>query len=104
MAMKKVAMGSYISQQMRQNVMKEAKFLKKLRNPNLIKIYLSFFEQSKHGCWYFCILMEHAEQGDLLHRLIVPAKQNKLKRFIPEDIIWKVCKEVCTGLSHLHKK
>jgi len=41
--------------------MKEAKFLKKLRNPNLIKIYLSFFEQSKSGNWYFCILMEHAE-------------------------------------------
>ena len=103
MAMKKVAMGSYISQQMRQSVMKEARFLKKLRNQNLIKMYLSFFEQSKHGHWYFCILMEHAEQGDLLHRLILPAKQNNMKR-IPEDIIWRVCKEVCTGLAHLHKK
>ena len=46
--------------------MKEAKFLKNLSNPNLIKLYFSFFEQNERGNWYFCILMEFAEQGDLL--------------------------------------
>jgi len=61
MAMKKVYMGNYISTQQRANVMKEAKFLKNLSNPNLIQLYLSFFEQNDRGNWYFCILMEFAE-------------------------------------------
>ena len=59
--MKKVYMGSYISTQMRQNVVKEAKFLKQLHNPNIIEHYLSFFEQNDRGNWYFIILMEYAE-------------------------------------------
>jgi serine/threonine protein kinase len=46
--------------------MKEAKFLKNLSNPNLIQLYLSFFEQNERGTWYFMILMEYAKQGDLL--------------------------------------
>lgn len=71
--MKKVYIGNCITTQMRQNVVKEAKFLK-LQNPHLIEHYLSFFEQNSCGYWYFIILMEYAEQGDLLHRMILSTR------------------------------
>ena len=55
---------------------KEALFLKELPSTHFINLFHSFFEQNEHGNWYFYLVMEYAQQGDLLTNLINKAKKN----------------------------
>ena len=63
-------MGKQVTQQQKQSVRKEALFLKRLNSPLFVRVYHSFFEQNEHGSWYFCIMMEYGEKGDLLKHFI----------------------------------
>ena len=82
--------------------MKEVTFLKKLNSPLFIHVYHSFFEQNEHGSWYFCILMEYAQKGDLLRYFISNARERNT--VIEEAEIWRICKSVAKGLSILHSR
>lgn len=77
-ALKKIHMGSTISQAKIQSVNKEAVFLQSLSHPNLITCFYSFFDQElihvkrqgqsqfhPENRMVFCILMEYSSQGDL---------------------------------------
>ena len=81
---------------------KEAQFLTKLNSPLFVHVYHSFFEQNEHGSWYFCILMEYAEKGDLLSHFIKQAKETN--QIVQEAEIWRICKSVTQGLSILHAR
>ena len=49
--------------------------------------------------WVFCIVMEYAEQGDLLNSIEMH-QRNKI--LISEDKIWKYAMQISEGLSYLH--
>ena len=95
-------MGKRVSNRQRQSVMKEAKFLKDLPSKYFIKLYHSFFEQNEHESWYFCILMEYAQNGDLMSHYIKKARTDGSP--IAEETILKTCKAVSKGLSILHQR
>lgn len=59
-ALKRVFMGKYVTQNMKLQVQKEALFLKELPSTHFIKLYHSFFEQNEHGNWYFYLVTEYA--------------------------------------------
>lgn len=87
---------------MRQQVQREALFLKELPSTHFIKLYHSFFEQNGHGNWYFFLAMEYASQGDLQSNLISKAKSNQ--HIISEKEIWRICRTVAQGLQMLHSR
>ena len=70
MALKRVHVGSFVNEQVKQQVMREAQFMQELPSTHFVQCYHSFFEDRKHLGWYFYLVMEHASNGDLLNNLI----------------------------------
>lgn len=58
-----------------------------------------FIDQEEEGQWFLCILMEYASKGDL-HQLIESSRKNK--EYMPEQLIWDICRQITEGLHYLH--
>ncbi len=66
------------------------------RHPNIIRYKEAFFEE-RSKC--LCIIMEHANKGDLLNLILSYQKSGKS---IPEGDIWKYLIGMISGLKALH--
>jgi serine/threonine protein kinase len=116
MALKKIYMSGTISQAKIQAANKEASILRNLEHHGFVNLFYSFFDSESVTVKYiengnqtlkkevrliFCILMEHAPKGDLLHLI---EKHKKSKTFISEELIWKYSKQISNGLRYLHDR
>jgi len=70
-----------------QDILKEVFMLKNISHPNIIKCHLSFVEED-----YLYIVMENADEGDLLSLI---QKQKSARKFFAEKIIWLYAWELC---------
>ena len=66
------------------------------RHPNIIRYKEAFFEE-RSKC--LCIIMEHANKGDLLNLILQEQKEG---RQLPEREIWKYLIGMVSGLKALH--
>ena len=93
--MKKVKMGK-LSEKEKQNALNEVRILASIQHPNVIGYKDAFFEASSGN---LCIVMEHADNGDLL-QLIEKHKKNRTK--MNEKQIWHYFVQIVRGLKALH--
>lgn len=107
MALKRISIGNSISEQKRMRVMRETQILATVDHPQIIKMYNHFLHKETQNSpasdanWFLYILMEYAENGDLLQLI---DKHKSEKTFVDEDKIWEICRQVTEGLSHLHQR
>jgi NIMA (never in mitosis gene a)-related kinase len=94
-AMKKVKMGK-LSEKEKQNALNEVRILASIQHPNVIGYKDAFFESASGN---LCIIMEHADNGDLL-QLIEKSKKNRTK--LNEKQIWHFFVQIVRGLKTLH--
>jgi len=66
-------------------------------HPNVIKYKEAFFEDSSN-C--LCIVMEYADDGDLCNKITT---HTKARTHFPEQEIWQLFAQMCSGLDALHK-
>jgi len=71
-AMKKVKMGK-LSAKEKENALNEIRILASINHPNVIGFKEGFFEEGT-GC--LCIVMEHADAGDMLQKINTHKKNN----------------------------
>jgi len=74
----------------------EVVLLKAVQHKSIIRYYGSFFER---GALY--IIMEYAEGGDLQQLL---RRHRSIRKHFAEDMLWRLCTEMCSALSYLHGK
>ncbi|XP_065108489.1 serine/threonine-protein kinase Nek5 isoform X2 [Paramisgurnus dabryanus] len=73
---------------------KEVIVLSKMRHPNIVRFYKSFYDRN-----HLYILMEYCDAGDLMNTI----KMQKGRAFTEQQIIdWFV--QICLGLKHIHDK
>ena len=73
----------------------EAKFLRLLSHPNIIKYYSSFQEGD-----YLYIIEEFADNGDMTNLL---KKHKESGKFIKERKLWNIFLQCMEGLAYIHK-
>jgi len=71
-AMKKVKMGKLSSKE-KENALNEVRILASINHPNVIGFKEGFFEESTG---HLCIIMEHADAGDMLGKINMHKKNN----------------------------
>ncbi|XP_039539072.1 serine/threonine-protein kinase Nek5 isoform X2 [Pimephales promelas] len=73
---------------------KEVTLLSKMRHPNIVTFYKSFYDRNN-----LYILMEYCDAGDLMNRI----KMQRGKPFTEQQIVdWFV--QICLGLKHVHDR
>ncbi|KAK9968956.1 hypothetical protein ABG768_027173 [Culter alburnus] len=73
---------------------KEVTLLSKMRHPNIVTFYKSFYDRNN-----LYILMEYCDAGDLMNRI----KMQRGKPFTEQQIVdWFV--QICLGLKHIHDR
>ncbi|XP_056127344.1 serine/threonine-protein kinase Nek5 [Rhinichthys klamathensis goyatoka] len=73
---------------------KEVTLLSKMRHPNIVAFYKSFYDRDN-----LYILMEYCDAGDLMNRI----KMQRGKPFTEQQIVdWFV--QICLGLKHVHDR
>ncbi|XP_067266351.1 serine/threonine-protein kinase Nek5 [Chanodichthys erythropterus] len=73
---------------------KEVTLLSKMRHPNIVAFYKSFYDRNN-----LYILMEYCDAGDLMNRI----KMQRGKPFTEQQIVdWFV--QICLGLKHIHDR
>ncbi|XP_042620406.1 serine/threonine-protein kinase Nek5 [Cyprinus carpio] len=73
---------------------KEVTLLSKMKHPNIVAFYKSFYDRSN-----FYILMEYCDAGDLMKRI----RMQRGKPFTEQQIVhWFV--QICLGLKHIHDR
>ncbi|KAK7169572.1 hypothetical protein R3I93_005524 [Phoxinus phoxinus] len=73
---------------------KEVTLLSKMKHPNIVAFYKSFYDRSN-----LYILMEYCDAGDLMNRI----KMQRGKPFTEQQIVdWFV--QICLGLKHIHDR
>lgn len=93
--MKKVKMQK-LSRQEKQNALNEVRILASINHPNIIGYKEAFFEDTTNQ---LCIVMEHADGGDILNQI----KQKKEKKeLLGEKTIWHYFIQIVRGLKALH--
>jgi NIMA (never in mitosis gene a)-related kinase len=85
-----------MDQQERENVVKEIRLLKMLKNPFVIGYRESFVNQTRNE---ICIIMEYAEKGDLEMRLRAQAGLGPF----PEAQVVRWLAQISLGLAYLHR-
>jgi len=105
-ALKKVNIMS-LSLKEQENALNEVRILASIKCPFIISYKEAFIEDSSQSLWYFyfSIIMEFADNGDLYQKITMNKKNNTL---FDEESIWKVfiqvkLKKVIIGLRALHK-
>ena len=78
----------------RNEALREAKILEKLKHPNVIR----FHEVYKTRKNKLCIVMEHADDGDLARKI------DSLKETMPENVVLDYFVQICLGLKHVHDR
>uniref|UniRef100_A0A671PXB6 non-specific serine/threonine protein kinase n=1 Tax=Sinocyclocheilus anshuiensis TaxID=1608454 RepID=A0A671PXB6_9TELE len=74
---------------------KEVTLLSKMKHPNIVAFYKSFYGQLNN----FYILMEYCDAGDLMKRI----RMQRGKPFTEQQIVdWFV--QICLGLKHIHDR
>ena len=96
-ALKKIKMIS-LSEKDQVYALNEVRILASYNGQNIIGFKEAFYDEMCGSLW---IVLEFAEKGDLLER-IVEAK--KTKTTIEESEIWKACLHITKGLKSLHDK
>ena len=76
--------------------MNEVRILASIQHPNVIGYKDAFFESASGN---LCIIMEHADNGDLL-QFIEKSKKNRTK--LNEKQIWHFFVQIVRGLKTLH--
>nr|XP_055071896.1 serine/threonine-protein kinase Nek5 [Misgurnus anguillicaudatus]XP_055071897.1 serine/threonine-protein kinase Nek5 [Misgurnus anguillicaudatus]XP_055071898.1 serine/threonine-protein kinase Nek5 [Misgurnus anguillicaudatus]XP_055071899.1 serine/threonine-protein kinase Nek5 [Misgurnus anguillicaudatus]XP_055071900.1 serine/threonine-protein kinase Nek5 [Misgurnus anguillicaudatus]XP_055071901.1 serine/threonine-protein kinase Nek5 [Misgurnus anguillicaudatus]XP_055071904.1 serine/threoni len=73
---------------------KEVIVLSKMRHPNIVRFYKSFYDRN-----HLYILMEYCDAGDLMNTI----KMQRGRAFTEQQIIdWFV--QICLGLKHIHDR
>lgn len=90
---KKIRLSS-LTKEEQQDCLKEAKILKKLRHPNIIRYKDMII--TKSGNMY--IVMEYADNGDLTSFLSKTARKGPL----PESKVLSLFMQICLAIKHLH--
>ena len=94
-AMKKVKMQK-LSDKERQNALNEVRILASIEHPNIIAYKEAFFEDVSN-C--LCVVMEHADGGDLLKLIQLKKQKNEM---FTEKQIWHYFIQIVRGLKALH--
>jgi len=94
-AMKKVKMGKLSSKE-KENALNEVRMLASINHPNVIGFKEGFFEENS-GC--LCIIMEHADAGDMLAKINSHKKNNTN---FTEKQLWHFFIQTVRGLKALH--
>merc|ERR550537_197245 len=81
---------------MQKEAQQEVALLKAVQHKSIIRYYGSFFER---GSLY--IIMEYADGGDLQQLL---RKNRSVRKHFGEDMLWRLCSEMCSALAYLHSK
>jgi len=93
--MKKVKMGKLSSKE-KENALNEVRMLASINHPNVIGFKEGFFEENS-GC--LCIIMEHADAGDMLAKINSHKKNNTN---FTEKQLWHFFIQTVRGLKALH--
>ena len=95
-AMKQIKF-SKLNQKARENALNEIRLLASLSHPNIIAYKEAFFAEDQST---LCIVMEHAEGGDLFSKI---REARRRRERLPESFIWRVLVQTLHGLQLLHK-
>ena len=94
-ALKKVKLTD-LKQKEKENSLNEVRFLASISHPNIIGYKEAFIDEKANT---LCIVMELADQGDLLSKIT----KNKAKFYnFRETEIWNALVQITNGLMHLH--
>lgn len=85
-----------LSRQEKQNALNEVRILASINHPNIIGYKEAFFEDTTNQ---LCIVMEHADGGDILNEL---KHKKELKENLGEKTIWHYFIQIVRGLKALH--
>ena len=94
-ALKKVKMTGLFSKE-KDNALNEVRILASINHPNVISYKEAFIDQPSSS---LCIIMEYADDGDLLERI---KHQKKHHKYIKEQEIWSIFIQVVKGLRRIH--
>ncbi|KAL4438137.1 hypothetical protein ABPG74_016916 [Tetrahymena malaccensis] len=94
-ALKKVKLRE-LSYKEKENALNEIRILASINSPHIIRYKDAFYDNAS-GC--LCIVMEFAENGDLMAKLQDYKKRNM---FMDEAKIWKYAAQILLGLKSLH--
>ena len=94
-ALKKVKLDA-LTEKERENALNEVRILASINDPFIITYKEAFFDEDSNN---LCIIMEYAEQGDLQKKI---KESISLKKFIPEQEIWKCLVHLSKALHTLH--
>ncbi|CAD8080389.1 unnamed protein product [Paramecium sonneborni] len=86
---------SNMNNKQKENAICEAKIMKDLKHPSIIKYYESFFENISN----LCIVMEYAEKGNL-EQTLLEYKQNN--EYLNETLIVDWFTQLCLAVKYLH--
>ncbi|CAG9325748.1 unnamed protein product [Blepharisma stoltei] len=94
-ALKKIKFGSMSSRD-KQNALNEIRILASINHPNIVSYKEAFIDE---GTSTLCLIMDFAEQGDLLQQIQNHKKNNT---YFSEQEIWDILYQSTTGLKLLH--
>jgi NIMA (never in mitosis gene a)-related kinase 1/4/5 len=94
-ALKRVKLAS-LSIKEKENALNEIRLMASFSHPNIIAYKDSFIDENSNT---LCIVMELAEGGDLMKRIV---EHKKLGSNFPEFEIWSALVQITTGLKVLH--
>lgn len=92
-ACKTVAIGHLVPAQQKA-VIREVQLLRRLRHPNIIRLFGSFVEGKN-----LYIITEFAQGGDLQS---VVDKLKRTRKRMAERQLWRFVAEICSALQHMH--
>jgi len=85
-----------LSEKEKQNALNEVRLLASIDDPNVIAYKEAFIDDNQ-----LCLVMEHADGGDLLSKVTEHAKRGTLFK---ETEIWNYLAQMISGLKALHSK
>ena len=88
---------SELSDKEKQQIVSEVNILRELKHPNIVKYYDRIIDKKNQKIY---IIMEYCEGGDL-NELIKKLKNEK--KYISEEIIWKIFTQVLLAVNFCHK-
>ena len=94
-ALKKVKMGK-LTKKEKENALNEIRILASVQHPNVISYKEAFFETKTDS---LCIIMELADNGDLLQMI---DKKKKQRGKFEEAEIWNIFIQAVRGIKALH--
>eukprot|EP00938_MAST-03A_sp_MAST-3A-sp1_P002398 g2398.t1 len=88
-------MQEFQTEEERADCFKEARVLRSLKHPNIVRYVDSFAENEK-----FHIVMEFVDGGDLAQLI---QRQKRRRKYLPESRVAHVFWQICRGVNHCHK-